>query len=117
MKGMKLKVGVVLALAFSAAAFAAASDLDRARELYHRTEYRQSLKVLKDMPRYGAPELQLIGQDYFQLAEYKMSTEALEKAVALDPQNPHIALWLGRAFGRRAETSNPLSAPGYASKA
>ena len=25
--------------------------------------------------------------------------------------------WLGRAYGRRAETSNPFTAPGYASKA
>jgi len=58
-----------------------------------------------------------MGQDYFGLAEYKQATESLEKAVALAPSNPECFLWLGRAFGRRAETSNPFSAPGFASKA
>jgi tetratricopeptide (TPR) repeat protein len=28
-----------------------------------------------------------------------------------------MTLWLGRAYGRRAETSSPFTAPGYASKA
>ena len=32
-----------------------------------------------------------------------------------DPVEGRIdVLWLGRAYGRRAETSNPFSAPGFA---
>lgn len=49
--------------------------------------------------------------------QYKKAGEALEKAAAAEPDNAEIALWLGRAFGRRAETSSPFTAPGYASKA
>jgi tetratricopeptide (TPR) repeat protein len=60
--------------------------------------------------------MQLIGQDYFQLGEYRKATEFLERAVALAPDNPEGVLWLGRAYGRRAETSGPFTAPGYASK-
>jgi tetratricopeptide (TPR) repeat protein len=36
--------------------------------------------------------------------------------VALDPNNPQLLHWLGRAYGRRAETANPFAAPGLASK-
>lgn len=68
----------------------------------------------------GAPAdaatLQLIGQDFFMLGEYKKASEAFEKAVVLDPNNPKLIHWLGRAYGRRAETGNPFSAPGLASK-
>jgi tetratricopeptide (TPR) repeat protein len=90
---------------------------DQARALFDRTEYRQSLSLLLPLPHKDAAALQLIGQDYFMLGEYKKSTEALEKAAALDPDNAKLFDWLGRAYGRRAETSNPFWAPGYASKA
>jgi tetratricopeptide (TPR) repeat protein len=87
-----------------------------ALELYRRTEYLQSLALLLSGPHQDAAALQLIGQNYFMLGEYKKSTEALEKAAALDPTNAKLFNWLGRAYGRRAETANPLTAPGYASK-
>jgi len=89
----------------------------RAHELYQRTDYAGSLKELLNTDERDAAILLLMGQDYFGLTEYKQATEALEKAVALAPTNPECALWLGRAYGRRAETSNPFSAPGFASKA
>src|SRR6185369_3510659 len=89
----------------------------RAHELYQRTDYAGSLKELLNTDERDAAILLLMGQNYFGLTEYKQATEALEKAVALAPTNPECALWLGRAYGRRAETSNPFSAPGFASKA
>jgi tetratricopeptide (TPR) repeat protein len=89
----------------------------RAHELYQRTDYAGSLKeLLATNDRDAAVEL-LIGQDYFGLTQYKQASDALEKATALAPNNAECFLWLGRAYGRRAETSNPFSAPGYASKA
>jgi tetratricopeptide (TPR) repeat protein len=57
------------------------------------------------------------GRNYFMLGDYKKATEALQKALALDPGNSQYAQWLGRSFGRRAETALPFSAPKYASKA
>jgi tetratricopeptide (TPR) repeat protein len=96
---------------------AGALDGDPARSLFDRTEYQQSLSLLLPLPHKDAAALQLMGQDYFMLGEYKKSTEALEKAAALDPHNAKLFNWLGRAYGRRAETSNPFTAPGYASKA
>jgi tetratricopeptide (TPR) repeat protein len=89
----------------------------RAHELYQRTDYAGSLKeLLATSDRDAAVEL-LMGQNYFGLGEYKQATESLEKAVALAPNEAECFLWLGRAYGRRAETSNPFSAPGFASRA
>ena len=59
----------------------------------------------------------LAGRNEYMLADFKRSSEFLEKAVALEPANSDDVWWLGRAYGRRAETSSPLTAPGYASRA
>jgi cytochrome c-type biogenesis protein CcmH/NrfG len=89
----------------------------RAHELYQRTDYAGSLKELQAAGDKDAAILLLMGQDYFGLTNYKQATDSLEKAVQLAPSNAECVLWLGRAYGRRAETSNPFSAPGFASKA
>jgi tetratricopeptide (TPR) repeat protein len=59
----------------------------------------------------------LVGQCWYQLGDFKRAAEALEKAATADPRNSKYQNQLGRAYGRRAETSNPLSAPGFAVKA
>ncbi len=88
-----------------------------AQELYQRTDYAASLQEALAIDGKDAAVLLLIGKDYFGLADYKKASEFLEKALTLEPNSPEISLWLGRAYGRRAETSNPFSAPGLASKA
>jgi Flp pilus assembly protein TadD len=109
--------GVFLLLATSAVLPAASPAGQRAHELFEQTEYRQSLALLLPEPHKDAATFQLIGQNYFMLGEYKKSSESLEKAAALDPNNARLWNWLGRAYGRRAETSGPFTAPGYAGKA
>ncbi len=98
-------------------AWASGPDLDAAHKLYNLTDFGQSLQTLQAIPQKDAAVYELMGRDYYMLAEYKKATEALEKAVAVNPGSSECALWLGRAYGRRAETSNPISAPGQASKA
>jgi tetratricopeptide (TPR) repeat protein len=95
----------------------ASSPWEEAHELYQRTEYTRSLAVVLPLVEKDAAMLGLIGQDYFMLGEYRKSTEAFEKAIVLEPRNGDLYHWLGRAYGRRAETGNPFSAPGYATKA
>jgi tetratricopeptide (TPR) repeat protein len=92
-------------------------EYDRARKLYNLTEFQQSIQVLQAIPEKNSSVWMLIGQNYYGEAEFKKSTEALEKAVAADPRSSEAYLWLGRAYGRRAETSSPITAPGFASKA
>jgi tetratricopeptide (TPR) repeat protein len=95
---------------------AASPEWTRANSLYQRTEYQQSLALLEAATMKDAAMLQLAGQDFFMLGEYKKASEAFEKAAALDPNNAKLIHWLGRAYGRRAETANPFMAPGLASK-
>lgn len=105
----------VVALAVAASSMLAEVN-PKAEELYRRTEYRASLALLSSSSTDGAVN-NLIGRDYFMMGDFKKSTEYFQKAVEIAPNNSDYALWLGRSWGRRAETSNPLFAPGYATKA
>lgn len=103
--------------AVSTCLLVSAADLKRAEELYQHTEYADSLEAL---PTKGAADAQtyaLAGRDYYMLGNYKKAIEAFQKAMALEPDNSEFALWMGRTYGRRAETASPLMAPGNASKA
>ena len=110
-----LRIGSITVL-LASSLVAASPDWARANNLYQRTEYLQSLQLLEKLPERDAATLQLMGQDLFMLGEYKKATEAFEKAVALDPNNPKLLHWLGRTYGRRAEMANPFAAPGLAAK-
>jgi cytochrome c-type biogenesis protein CcmH/NrfG len=61
--------------------------------------------------------LGLIGRDRFMLGDYKKAAEAFERAFSMEPANSEYADWLGRSFGRRAETASPFFGPRYASQA
>ena len=96
---------------------ASSPDLDQARKLYQLTDYESSLAILQSVQPKDGPALELIGRNHYMQGEYKKATEILEKAVAADPGNSEYELWLGRAFGRRAETASPFTAAGNANKA
>jgi tetratricopeptide (TPR) repeat protein len=103
-------VGVTSAVSPSTQHLAAAEDL------YIHTDYEGSLALL-DKHSENQAALFLIGRDYFMLGDFKKSTEYLQKAIAVQPSSSEYMDWLGRAYGRRAETANPMSAPFLASKA
>jgi tetratricopeptide (TPR) repeat protein len=98
-------------------ASAASNELERARQLYEITDYTGSLRLLQAMPAKDGPVYELMGRNYLMNGEFKKATEVLEKAVAADSNNSDYFLWLGRAYGRRAETSSFVTAIGYGSKA
>jgi len=99
-------------------AAAASPDVVRqATALYERTAYQDSLRVLAEDPAPDAADYFLSGKNYFMLGDYKKAVEFLERAAAISPMNSDYALWLGRAWGRRAETSGWLMAGVHASKA
>lgn len=111
---VKVLVGLLLV---AGAGWSVEPEYARAHKLYQLTEFQQSLQVLKAIPDADGAVLALIGRDYYGLGEFKKATESLEKAVAREPENSDFQLWLGRAYGRRAETSSMITAPGYANKA
>lgn len=87
-----------------------------AERLYASTQYSQVLSTLQAKTGKTAADWILMGKSHFMLADYKKASEAFEKATALQPNDSSIHLWLGRAYGRRAESANVFSAPGLASK-
>jgi len=90
---------------------------DRARLLFERTDYEAALSVLSAIPDKNAAVYQWAGRCHYMLGDFKKASADFERAVAAEPLSAVNRLWLGRAYGRRAETSNFITAPGYASKA
>jgi tetratricopeptide (TPR) repeat protein len=114
---MRTFVGVTMLMAAASLAGAADPQIEEARKLYNSTDFAQSLKVLQAIKAKDGPVYELMGRDYYMEADYKRATDAFDKAFTLEAQNAEYALWLGRAWGRRAETSSVFTAPGQASKA
>ncbi len=114
--GRPIKFVSLLVLLSGVAFDVQAADLSRAEELYKHTDFEASLKQLDKHSNDAATNF-LIARDYFMLVDFKKATEYLQLAMAEDPSNADYLDWLGRAYGKRAETSNPLMAPGLASKA
>lgn len=90
--------------------------LAQAEELFRHTSYAESLALLPENSPDAATNF-LIGRDYLMLGEYKKAVDYLDRAVKEDPRNSDYVDWLGRSYGKRAESANPLLAPGLASKA
>lgn len=67
--------------------------------------------------RQDATSLNLLSRAYFSMDRWDEAVKYSERAVSLEPQNSNYHLWLGRAYGRKAGDSNPLSAAGLAKKA
>jgi tetratricopeptide (TPR) repeat protein len=118
---MSRAIPLILAAGLANLLAAGTPEYDRAHELYQRTEYQQAVAVLQPVPAKNIETLELLGQSYFMLGDYKKATESFEKAIAMVPptheQSSELYHWLGRTFGRRAETATFLTAPSNASKA
>jgi tetratricopeptide (TPR) repeat protein len=104
---------------FSAAVLltAATSAVEQARVLYQKTRYEEAIRLLETSGGRSAEAHHLLGRCWYMLGDYKRATAAFERAVQAEPANSIYHDWLGKAWGRRAETSSFLTAPGYATKA
>ena len=107
----------ILIAAIAATAAAQADPYGRARDLYSHGDYDRAIATLEQAEPADERGLELLGRCYMMETEYRKATEVLERAVALEPDSSMANLWLGRAYGRRAETSFAFSALSLASKA
>lgn len=111
-----MKVLLLVAVAVSAL-WAGPAELSRAAEHYQRTQYREALQILQPILGSDPTAHELAGKCQYMLGDFKKASDLFEKAVQLNGRISEHYHWLGRAYGRRAESGNPLTAPHYASKA
>ncbi len=97
--------------------WASTDVVQRASDLYEHTEYAASLHLLAQDPAPDSATYLLSGKNYFMSGDYKKAVEAFEKALTISPNSSECELWLGRAWGRRAETGGWMGAASSASKA
>jgi len=64
----------------------------------------------------SADSYNLLCRAYFALGDWDHAVPACEKAVSLDGNTSRYQLWLGRAYGEKADRVNFLSAAGLAKK-
>jgi tetratricopeptide (TPR) repeat protein len=117
-KGFAALIGCVFSISITAFGqeHATQNGLREAEELFSCGQYRASLLILNVHAKDPA-SLFLMGRDYYLLGDFNKATAYLKKAVAAAPENSDYVDWLGRAHGKRAEISNPLSAIVLAKKA
>jgi tetratricopeptide (TPR) repeat protein len=111
-----VNVRVFVFTAFLGLAVLHASDLSKAEDRYRRTDFEASLSLLDKHSSDAATNF-LVARNYYMLGDFKKAADYLQLAVVDQPNNAEYRDWLGRAYGKRAESSNPLMAPGLAGKA
>ena len=108
---------VALSQKNAAASSTMQTTLETARENYHATKYDAALRMIER----GEPKIPgqwfLIGQCYYQLGGYKKAINAFEEAMKAAPNSSPEWNWLGKAYGRQADTGSKLAAFGLARKA
>jgi tetratricopeptide (TPR) repeat protein len=97
--------------------WAGPAELSKASELYQHTQYQEAFKVLQPVLGSDPTAHELAGKCQYMMGDFKKAADLFEKAIQLNGQISEHYHWLGRAYGRRAESGNPLIAPHYASKA
>ena len=97
--------------------FAGSSEMEKARTLYQETSYPAALEVLNRFPQKDAAAYELMGRCHYMQGDFKRATEMFQKAIEREPGDAVHHLWLGRAYGRRAEIASVFTAPSMASKA
>lgn len=117
---MNIRISFMMLLVVQGVLFAEPPNstivVEQAQKLYRHTDYTGAIHLLATLPRDAAVN-EMAGQCYFMLADYRKATDYLESAAAADPRNSVYFNWLGRVYGKRAETSFAFSAMSWASKA
>jgi tetratricopeptide (TPR) repeat protein len=70
---------------------------------------------ISSSPR-DAASYNLLCRAYFSVGSWDRAISACVKAVALDPDNSEYHMWLGRAYGEKADAANFFTAAGLAKK-
>lgn len=102
----------------SMGAWAGPAEVREAEALYRQTRYTEALRVIG--PSIGGNDfeaLMVAGKSAMGAREFKKAVELFERATQARSGDAKAWHWLGRAYGRRAETAFPLAMASLASKA
>ena len=83
---------------------------------FEASDYKQAAAILEKASKNDVDNLLLLGQSYMHLKKHVDAVDALQQASEVAPKRSEVFVWLGRAWGRLAE-SNKLLAFGRARKA
>ncbi|HXZ18337.1 MAG TPA: tetratricopeptide repeat protein [Candidatus Acidoferrales bacterium] len=101
-----LVVGAMCAAALLPAGRRGAMNSEELRRLFEAGDYRQvqsqSQEAVAAAPQDPAPHYWLARSSY-ELGVYDLAVRAAEDACRLNPQSSDFQMWLGRAYGRKAE--------------
>jgi cytochrome c-type biogenesis protein CcmH/NrfG len=117
---MKRTLGcfLLLVLAVGLASTSAAADIP-AQSLLSEGRVDVAIADLREHLRSqpnDAEAYHLLCRAHYSLQQWDKAVSAAQKAVALDPDNSDYHLWLGRAYGEKAEHSTWFTAIGLARK-
>jgi len=105
----------VLLFAFASAAFAAPAP-DELLSSGRADEALRDLQQRLSANSSDAAAHNLLCRTYFALEDWEPAVRSCERSVELQPNSSLYLMWLGRAYGRRAEHVGPLSAYSMAKK-
>ncbi len=80
--------------------------LDEAVSNYEKGEYQKSIELLHTVrdTEDVSPDIYLwLAKSYLKVREWDKAVQSMEKAVELSPSDAMYHLWLGRAYGERAD--------------
>jgi tetratricopeptide (TPR) repeat protein len=98
---------------------AAQTVLEMARTEYDAGHYQQAVDLLRGAAAQYSRDASFynwLARCEFELREYDPAVVSAERAVELEPSNSDYHLWLGRAYGRKAEEAGLFSAFSLARK-
>lgn len=79
----------------------------------------EAIRVLKTQVASNPNNAEAFGQlcrAYHSYEDFDSAISSCQRAIQLDPNNAQYHLWLGRAYGEKADEVGPFSALGYAKK-
>jgi len=107
---------VLAGFTVASAGYSTATD---SKELLSGDRMNDAVAYLKDRT-HSAPDdaeaFHLLARAYYELEQWDLSIAAAQRAIALKPDSSAYHLWLGRAYGNKAEHSSWFSAMSLARK-
>ena len=110
---------ILFSLVVMTPAFHDSQSVAGAMDLYAHGRYQSAWDDLSDLARTQPQDTDVLlwlGKTGIKLHRWDDAIRHLERAVALDPKNGLMHLWLGRAYGGKAAHSFVINAYGWARK-